>query len=97
MSIDFNLVYKKKGEIVTRKIAGETLLVPIRGQVANMQKVFALNEVAEFIWSRIDGKRSLATIRDGILSDFSAEKAQVEADIRELIAQLQESGLIEKA
>ena len=53
-------VFIKNEEVISRKIAGETILVPVRGRLADMRRIFTLNPVAEYIWHRIDGKNTIA-------------------------------------
>ena len=36
-------IYKKTQEIIDRRVAGETILVPLRGKLVDMQQLFALN------------------------------------------------------
>ena len=86
--------FKKAGEIVSRSIAGETILVPVSGKLADMQRIFALNPVAEFIWKRLDGEKDLSAIRDEILEYFEVGKEQAESDIREFISELLKEKLI---
>lgn len=90
----WNTVYHKTGDIVSRKIADETLLVPIRGNLADMQRIFSINAVAEYIWQALDGIRPLQDIRDGVMAEFDADPAQCDADIRAFIDQLLENRLI---
>ena len=90
-------VFRRKEEIVTRKIAGETILVPIRGKLANMQRLFVLNPVAEYVWDRIDGKTSGDDIRRGVLADFEVGREEAEKDIRDFIAELLDADLIEES
>jgi hypothetical protein len=89
-------IYKKKEEIVARKIAGEMLLVPIHGKLADMQQIFALTPVAEFIWKQLDGKKDLIEIRDNILASFNVQKEVAEADLRAFMTQLSGAKLIER-
>ncbi len=51
--------FKKKEEIVSREIAGETILVPIKGKLADMQRIFALENVSEYIWQQLDGEKKV--------------------------------------
>ena len=90
-----NMTYRKKENIVTRSIAGETLLVPIYGELANMERIFTLDQVAAFVWEQLDGKRSLKDIRDDVLNTFEVNKEQVEKDISEFIDELLEADLID--
>ena len=92
-----NTVYRKKENTVTRQIAGETLLVPIRSQVADMQNIFALtHSTAEYIWQQLDGKQNLENIHQGIMDNFQAENHQAQSDLQEFISQLLEAGIIEE-
>jgi len=92
--MNFDSVFQKKEEIVSRRIAGETLLVPIQGKLANMQRIFALDSVSEFIWEQLDGRRNLKDILNGILDKFDVGKKQATGDLEEFIAELLEAGLI---
>ncbi len=94
MDNNLNMVYRIKENIVTRQIAGETLLVPIYGDLANMEKIFTLDPVAAFIWENLDGEKSLEDIRDGVLDTFDVEKEQAETDMFEFIDELVEADLI---
>ena len=90
-------VYKKKDDIVYRKVAGETILVPISGRLADMQMIFALNPVGEFIWEELDGSRTLQQIREDIQSSFDVAREEANADLEAFIAELLKEGLIEGA
>ena len=87
-------VFERPRNIVSRKIAGELFLVPVAGKLADMQRMFALTEVAEFIWERLDGQRSLGDVRNEVLACFDAEKEQIEADIEAFVTELIAEGLL---
>ena len=87
-------VYRRSEELVARKIAGELFIVPVSGNLANMQRMFALTPVGEFIWELFDGRRALSTMRNVILDTYDVEKSQAESDIEEFVAELFNAGLI---
>ncbi len=89
-------IYRQRKDIVTRSIAGETLLVPISDKLADMEVLFSLNEVGAFIWERLDGTGSLDSIQDRVLDEFDAEAKQVNQDLTALINDLLQAGLIEE-
>jgi hypothetical protein len=94
MDNDLNTTFRKKENIVTRRIAGETLLVPIYGDLANMEKIFTLDPVAAYIWEQLDGEKSLKVIRDGVIDAFDVKIDQAETDMFEFIDELVEADLI---
>ncbi len=88
--------YSKKEEVVSREIAGETILVPVRGKLADMQKIFSLNQTAEYIWQNLDGKKKLNDILEGVLSQFDVNKEEAEKDMLEFVTELINANLIEE-
>ncbi len=87
-------VFRKREDILDRKVAGETFLVPVRGKLADLQRIFALNPVAEFIWSKIDGRQSLAQIAAAIAEEFEVDEAKAKGDIVPFVTALSEANLI---
>jgi hypothetical protein len=44
------VIYTKSPDIVFRRIADEVILVPIRRNTADLEKIYTLNASASFIW-----------------------------------------------
>ena len=86
--------YTREESIVSRAIVGETLLVPIRGNLADMQKIFSLNDVADYVWDHLDGEKTLIELRDGILGEFEVTKREAETDLLVFINELLQADLI---
>lgn len=87
-------VYKREESVVTREIIGETILVPIRGNLADMQRIFTLNEVGAYIWEKLDGKTKLDEIHKGLEETFEVENKRAKHDLDEFITDLLEAELI---
>ncbi len=82
-------VYKKSDSIVSRKIADEFILVPIRQNVGDLESISTLNEVAARIWELIDGKMKVREIKDKIIEEFEVTPQQAEKDLIEYLKQLE--------
>lgn len=80
-------------EVVSRKIAGEPILVPIRGDLAMMERIFALNPVGEFVWSRLDGKNSLGQLAEMVEEEFETTRDQALQDVNVFVTSLVEQGI----
>ena len=91
-----NVAPRKRDDVLTRQIAGETIIVPIRGKLADMQNIFAINVVAEFIWERMDGQKTLDQITGEVAAHFEVDENQARSDVAEFVSELSEAGLIEK-
>ena len=89
------MTYRKKKNFVTREVAGETLIVPLRGKLADMQHIFALDAVAAFIWANLDGKKDMDRICRDVTEHFETGDRDVTADARDFIQELIEADLIE--
>ncbi len=87
-------VYSRRPEMVVREIAGEVLLVPVRGKLAQLQRIFVLNPVGAYIWQQLDGERDLEAIRQGIVESFEVASTDAETDLLEYLGELEEAGLV---
>ncbi|MHB1325816.1 MAG: PqqD family protein [Thermoleophilia bacterium] len=82
--------YEQSSDMVWRQIGEETILVPINREVGNLNNVFTLNDTAAFIWSMIDGEKSLGEIRDALVAEYEVDPEKAEQDLDQCIAQLEE-------
>jgi len=78
---------------VTRRIAGETIIVPVTGHVADLDFVYTLNEVGSFIWHLIDGRRSAQAIAEAVSAEYDVALEQAAVDVDELLTALEATGL----
>ncbi|OGW29321.1 MAG: hypothetical protein A2X59_01430 [Nitrospirae bacterium GWC2_42_7] len=87
-------VFIKDPDIVTRKIAGELFIVPIKGKLADMQQIYTLDPVAEYIWQELGSGKNLSNIRNSIIEKFEVTEETADSDLREFISELLNAGLI---
>ncbi|TPW16795.1 MAG: hypothetical protein FD126_3799, partial [Elusimicrobia bacterium] len=64
-------------DFVCRKIAGETLLVPVTGRIADGSELFVLNEVGARIWELAGKGRPASEIVSLLLEEFDAPEELV--------------------
>ena len=89
-------VLRRKADLVLREVAGESLLIPIRGSLADLQRIYTLNRVARAVWAELDGGRTMAEVRERLLERFEVGREQLEGDLREFAAQAVADGLAEE-
>ena len=88
--------HRKEEHVLMRKVLGEALLVPVRGKLAELQRVFTLNPVAEYVWDRLDGRRTLGAIAGDVAKEFEVDAEQAAVDVGEFVARLVADGLVVK-
>lgn len=91
MESNFNLQrrFARDPSIVSRKIAGEFILVPIRQKAGDVESIYTLNEVGGYIWECIDGEKTVEELRDMIVDEFEVSLEEAEADIAEFLQHLE--------
>ena len=88
---------KRSADVVARRVLDETLLVPVRGLVAQRMEIFSLNPVAAFVWDRLAERAGVETLVQAIVAEFEVDAERARADLEVLFAELEESGLLAPA
>lgn len=94
VAIQGESVWKHTPEIVCRQVGGESVLVPIRHNVGNLDFVYTLSEVAAEVWRLIDGTRTIDAIVESICTSYDVDRASAEADVKGLVSDLAEAALL---
>jgi hypothetical protein len=81
-------------EFVTRRIADETIIVPVVGGVGDLDAIFTLNEVGSEVWRLIDTPTTVEAIVEEIVRAFDVSPDQAERDVVEFLGKLADAGLI---
>lgn len=85
----------RAADVVTRVVAGETLVVPVRRRVADLSSIFVLNETASRVWELADGTRTASEIARVIAAEFEVDAATAATDVAELITDLRARQLLD--
>jgi hypothetical protein len=84
----------EKRSFVTRQIAGETLIVPVTGQVMDLESLYVLNEVGSRIWELLRAPTTVDRIADVVAREFDVTAERAAADVAEFIDSLGARGLV---
>ncbi len=86
--------YGKDSSMVARAVAGETILVPIRQNVGDLQCMYTLNDVGSRIWELLDGGITVEEIVSTLTKEYEVETPQAKVDVDEFLAQMKEIGAV---
>jgi hypothetical protein len=92
--VDLEKKYKRNENFVYRKIENETILVPIKNNVGDMNCIYNMNEVGAFIWDHLDGEKTLNDILNMVADEFDVSDQDAEIDLQDYISDLNEIGAI---
>lgn len=84
-------------KVVSRVVADEAIVVPIREVSAQPGSVYTFNESGTTIWSMIERGSSAAEVAAYLESEYDISAEQAVEDTRQFLAALVDEGLIEPA
>jgi hypothetical protein len=86
--------FAKERDLVTRDIAGEIIIVPIKGHVGDLEGVFTLSEVGAMIWQLIDGQTTVRQLMEVVRNEYDVDVPEAEKDVVDFLRSLEDAGLI---
>ncbi len=86
--------FRKTTNCVTRCIAGETMIVPVRKDVADLGAIYMLNDVGSLIWDSLDGQTSGPRIVEAMCNTYDVAPEEAEKDVSDFLSELKTAGLV---
>lgn len=87
---------KKKSGYILRDICGEHLLVPRGEENIDLSNMISMNDSAAYLWQSTGDEDFDEDKLVGLLTDeYEVEEDVARADIKQLVAQWQEAGIID--
>lgn len=81
--------------VVSRVVAGETLIVPVRGKVGDLASIYSFNGTGSLIWQMLDEPRGRAELGRAVAREFEVEPERAQNDVERFVAELFSAGLVE--
>jgi MinD-like ATPase involved in chromosome partitioning or flagellar assembly len=95
-NMNVHAVFATAGDFVIRSVGEETILVPVRNSVGNLDAVYTLTPVAARIWQLLDGRSSVAEIAARICDEYDVPGDVALEDVGELLSTLATAQLIQE-
>lgn len=86
--------FVKDDNLMARNIAGETLIVPIRNSIGDLNSIYTLNEVGALIWQMIDERTRVNQIVEAVSAEYDVTADEAAQDVIELLDSMKAEGLI---
>jgi hypothetical protein len=87
-------VYQRSSAVVSRQISGETLVVPIRGNVGDLASIYSFNETGSVLWAALEHPRSLENLTSLLCRSFEVGWDDARRDADAFVREMQAAGLL---
>jgi hypothetical protein len=86
--------FVRNQEVVSRKIDGELIIVPIRSGVGDLNSLYTLNPVGSVLWDFMTQDHTVAEMVERVCDEFEVSTSQAKQDIEEFLGSLIEEKLV---
>ena len=83
--------------VVSRVVAGETLIVPVRAKVGDLASIYSFNGTGSLIWKLLESAKTVSELAAAVAREYEVDPAQVERDVEEFVGEMKVVGLVEVA
>ncbi len=90
-------LFTRSRSVVSRVVAGETLIVPVRGKVGDLASIYSFNGTGSLIWKLLDTPRGLTDLIDAVEREYEVEKEQAQKDVTQFLNDMLSVGLLDVA
>jgi hypothetical protein len=81
--------------VVSRSVAGETLVVPVRGKVGDLASIYSFNGTGSLIWRLLDSPRTPTDLIEAIEREYDVGREQAQKDVTHFLEDMLSVGLLE--
>ncbi len=78
-------VFVRSQSVVSRRVAGETLIVPVRGKVGDLASIYSFNGTGSLIWQALESPQGLAELTAVVEQEYAVEHEQAEQDVQRFL------------
>lgn len=88
----------RAGSVIARRVAGETVLVPLAARTSDPEykaaRLYVLNETGEYLWSLLDSPRSSDELAQNLTLQFETAAGPARSDVEVFLAALRDIGAV---
>ena len=88
-------VFIRSRTVVSRRVAGETLIVPIRGKVGDLASIYSFNQTGSLIWQLLENPNGLADLISALEREYDVAPDQARRDVTQFLQDTLAVGLVE--
>ncbi len=86
--------YVRSESVVSRVIAGETLIVPVRRGTADLASLYSFNATGNTIWQAMEKPQTIEELVNLLVETYDVSEEKARQDVDSFLAEAQAMGLI---
>ena len=90
--------WHRAGSVIARRVAGETVLVPLAARTSDPEykaaRLYVLNETGEYLWSLLDTPRSSGELAQNLTDVFETAAGPAHSDVEAFLSALRDIGAV---
>ena len=75
-------LFIRSQSVVSRVVAGETLIVPVRGKVGDLASIYNFNRTGSLIWKLLETPRSMNELVTEVAQEFDVDRERAADQLR---------------
>ena len=88
-------IFVRSQSVVSRRVSGETLIVPVRGKVGDLASIYSFNEVASLIWQLLEMPRDVSDLVSAVEREYDVDSQQAHEDVSKFLNDMLSVDLVE--
>src|ERR1035437_158220 len=81
-------IFVRSRSVVSRVVAGETLIVPVRGKVGDLASIYSFNETGSLIWKLLDTPRAVGELVGAVAEEYQVDTEKVRQDVLRFLSEM---------
>ena len=81
--------------VVSRVVAGETLIVPVRAKVGDLASIYSFNGTGSLIWKLLESPRTVQQLAAEVAQQYEVDPVQAERDVTDFVGEMKAVGLVD--
>src|ERR1700733_2138492 len=88
-------VYVRSQAVVSRRVAGETLVVPVRGKVGDLASIYSFNQTGSLIWQSLESPKGFAELVSIVEQEYTVEHDLARRDVKQFLHDMLSADLVQ--
>jgi hypothetical protein len=88
---------RRSQAVVSRVVADEAIVVPIRRGAADMDSIFTFNETGTRLWAMIEENQTASDLVAHLQAEYGLSSEKAAADTEQFLTDLIDAGLIDRS